>query len=128
MLRVCVYLLRVLFLCNLVCLVLCACACAPQTQGFRANASVSPPPPPSPVDRLRATPSLRLAQVANFYTSSRQPEYVGAVDAMRKVYASEGMAGFFKGARARVLVHTPSMAISWSTYELIKSALVSRTW
>jgi len=48
----------------------------------------------------------------------------GALAVARQLLAEEGAAAFFKGVQARVAVHTPSMAISWGTYELIKSALV----
>jgi solute carrier family 25 (mitochondrial iron transporter), member 28/37 len=52
--------------------------------------------------------------------------YKGIVDAARQIYAVEGYAGFFRGAGPRLLVHTPSVAISWTTYETVKQAL--RTW
>ena len=101
-----------------------------QTQSLRTT--IAPAAPSStalPTDRFKANfSSFRLQQVANLYTGlPRRPEYHSAWDAAGKIYASEGFSGFFKGARARMLVHTPSMAISWSTYELVKSALVRNT-
>lgn len=51
----------------------------------------------------------------------------GAVAVARQLLAEGGAAAFFKGVQARVAVHTPSMAISWGTYELIKGALVRFT-
>ena len=56
---------------------------------------------------------------ANFYTSA-EVEYTGFLHAMTKIYAQEGLPAFFKGIRARVMQHTPAMAISWSTYEFVK--------
>jgi hypothetical protein len=41
-----------------------------------------------------------------------------------QIWRDEGAAGFSRGMRARLLIHTPSMAISWTTYEAIKSVLV----
>jgi len=39
------------------------------------------------------------------------------------VWATEGARGFFRGALARMMVHAPSQAISWATYEAAKDAL-----
>ena len=43
-----------------------------------------------------------------------------------QVFADEGLAGFAKGMRARIMIHAPSMAISWTTYEVVKQFLVER--
>lgn len=69
---------------------------------------------------------MRLPQVAGFATLAR-PEYGSGWDAVVKIYALEGLAGFFKGVRARMMVHTPSTAIAWSTYEFVKSGLAARS-
>lgn len=50
-------------------------------------------------------------------------KYKGIVDAARQIHAAEGYAGFFRGMVPRLLVHTPSVAISWTTYETVKEAL-----
>lgn len=63
-------------------------------------------------------------QVATLYTASsagRAP--ATALSTARTILAEEGVGAFFKGAGARVLVHAPSMAISWSTYETVKALL-----
>ena len=39
---------------------------------------------------------------------------------VRQIQAAEGPAGFFRGALPRLLVHMPSVAISWTTYETVK--------
>jgi solute carrier family 25 iron transporter 28/37 len=36
------------------------------------------------------------------------------------IYKNEGIAGFFKGVRPRMMLHMPSVALSWSTYETVK--------
>ena len=72
------------------------------------------------------TPPLQFIQhqVATLYTASsagRAP--ATALSTARAILAEEGVGAFFKGAGARVLVHAPSMAISWSTYETVKALL-----
>ena len=49
------------------------------------------------------------------YTSTRQ--------AFRTILLEEGYAGFARGAQARMLIHAPSVAICWTTYETIKHTL-----
>jgi solute carrier family 25 iron transporter 28/37 len=51
--------------------------------------------------------------------------YVGSLQTAKVVFTEEGMKGFFRGLGARVLVHAPSVAISWTTYETIKHLLIS---
>lgn len=49
--------------------------------------------------------------------------YTGMAQALRAVWAAEGLAGLFRGLQPRLLVHMPSVAISWTTYETMKRAL-----
>ena len=67
------------------------------------------------------------AQFAPLFTqpNSRLPP-LGAVEVARALLREEGFAAFFKGVRARVAIHAPSQAISWSTYELVKGYLSKR--
>ena len=51
--------------------------------------------------------------------------YVGSFQTAKVIFAEEGLKGFFRGLGARVLVHAPSVAISWTTYETIKHLLIS---
>jgi len=55
----------------------------------------------------------------------RQAKYSGIADAFRKILAQEGAAIFFKGSFARAAICIPSAAISWGTYEAVKSSLQS---
>jgi len=48
----------------------------------------------------------------------------GIVNALRSIWVEEGVAGLTRGLGARVLVNAPSAAISWTTYELVKSVLL----
>ncbi len=47
----------------------------------------------------------------------------GLPNAVRTVRASGGAGTFWRGATARVLLHAPSAAISWSVYELFKRSI-----
>jgi len=53
----------------------------------------------------------------------RQARYKGMVDTLKRIYTEEGLMGFARGLRPRLMVHTPSVAISWTTYETAKSFL-----
>ena len=74
------------------------------------------------------------APVANLFTApapvppsgNSTVYYNGFWGTAKKVFADEGYAGFAKGLRARLMIHTPSMAISWTTYEVVKRFLAER--
>jgi len=55
-----------------------------------------------------------------------QVKYKGIMDAARQIMAEEGFIGFFRGMGPRLLVHTPSVAISWTTYETVKRFMADR--
>jgi hypothetical protein len=59
--------------------------------------------------------------------SARRFIPASALSVARGILRDEGAGAFFKGVRARMAVHTPSGAISWGVYELVKSALVRRS-
>ena len=50
--------------------------------------------------------------------------YTGMLQAAQTLLREEGPAGFSRGMRARVLIHAPSVAICWTTYESVKHLLV----
>ena len=45
------------------------------------------------------------------------------MDTARYVYKHEGLGAFTKGAIPRMAINVPSTALSWGTYEIIKSTL-----
>jgi hypothetical protein len=47
----------------------------------------------------------------------------GAVDALIKIYRTEGLRGLYRGSGATFLRNVPASAIWWSTYELAKNWL-----
>ncbi|DAZ94190.1 TPA: hypothetical protein N0F65_000417 [Lagenidium giganteum] len=59
---------------------------------------------------VRGEPKLRI-------------QYRGLLDALIQIKAQEGMAGFFRGVYPRLLVHAPSVAVSWTTFEVLKNTL-----
>ena len=55
---------------------------------------------------------------------ANQVRYKTFVEAAVGIARQEGLAGFFRGLTPRVLSHTPAVAISWTTYEMTKNALL----
>lgn len=56
--------------------------------------------------------------------SVRSPvQPVSALDVAKQILATEGPLGFARGCVPRMLVHAPSVAISWTTYETAKAFL-----
>jgi solute carrier family 25 (mitochondrial phosphate transporter), member 23/24/25/41 len=53
----------------------------------------------------------------------RGHDYLGQADALRKIWASEGAAGFYRGWAANTLKVVPQNAIRFVTYEWLKAAL-----
>lgn len=49
--------------------------------------------------------------------------YTGASEVAMNIYREFGVTGFTSGMFARVLVHTPSVAISWTAYEFAKNMI-----
>jgi solute carrier family 25 iron transporter 28/37 len=50
----------------------------------------------------------------------------GLISAVRIVYKREGLRGFSRGMRARVVAHMPATAICWGVYEYFKWILGNR--
>lgn len=77
----------------------------------------------------KAGPSTAAATAAGSAqagaASAARAASASAIAVARAIWREEGAGAFFKGVRARMAVHTPSGAISWGSYELIKSALVA---
>ncbi|KAK4311313.1 hypothetical protein Pmani_017171 [Petrolisthes manimaculis] len=65
-------------------------------------------------------------QEASALVHLQQSRVVGILGAFRTIYIMNGMSGFFKGTRARVLYQMPGTAISWSVYELFKHMMSQR--
>ncbi|KAJ1428049.1 mitochondrial carrier domain-containing protein [Ochromonadaceae sp. CCMP2298] len=50
----------------------------------------------------------------------------GVRETVRNILAEEGPAGFLRGIIPRMLVHAPSVAVSWTAYEAMKALISSR--
>ena len=50
--------------------------------------------------------------------------YTGMVQAAATLWREEGAACFARGMTARMMIHAPSVAICWTTYESMKRMLV----
>jgi len=57
---------------------------------------------------------------------SRTARVSGMFHAVRIVYVTNGVSGFFKGCRPRVIYQMPATAISWACYESFKHFLLDR--
>jgi len=64
------------------------------------------------------------AAAAPPHVCARAPlAYTGMMQAIVAIFREEGLRGFSRGVQARMLIHAPSVAICWTTYESIKSML-----
>jgi solute carrier family 25 iron transporter 28/37 len=50
--------------------------------------------------------------------------YKNSTQVIAQIIKDGGYAGFFRGMGARMLVHAPSVAISWTAYETFKTFLI----
>ena len=82
-----------------------------------------PPPPSAPAALKHASGKLPCGVEA--VECPRAPlAYTGFVQAARALWREEGAACFVRGMQARMMIHAPSVAISWTTYESVKHLLV----
>ena len=63
------------------------------------------------------------AAVGTCPTPIRRLAYTGVLQTCAAIWREDGVRGFARGAQARVLVHAPSVAICWTTYEAGKQLL-----
>ncbi|CAM6106937.1 unnamed protein product [Calypogeia fissa] len=66
-------------------------------------------------------------QVQGKSNKSSATQYTGTIDAARKIYAKEGIAGFTKGMSSRVLWVAPSATIMFTSYDQLMKRL-ERMW
>ena len=65
------------------------------------------------------------AQPSLFGSTPRLEQKRGFAEVISQVYRDEGWKGFTRGMTARILLHTPAVAISWTAYETIKDLLTT---
>lgn len=87
----------------------------------------------TPLDRIKTSLQTQaLAPVClrpnfpkeNCKLAASQVRYRTFVQAAMGIAKQEGFTGFWRGLTPRVLSHTPAVAISWTTYEMTKNALL----
>ncbi len=54
---------------------------------------------------------------------NKQRQIHGMFHAMKTIYLTNGVKGYFRGVTARIVYQMPSTAICWSVYEFFKHAL-----
>ena len=86
-------------------------------------------PAACPSKILKSLGSAASSPVINSSSSIKMPllRYRTALQVVRKVWMEEGIAGFYRGASLRMLVHAPSVAISWAAYDSAKKLLIAST-
>jgi len=55
-----------------------------------------------------------------------ETKYKDIKDVVHKIYAREGVTGFYKGVIPRMMLVAPGVSISWGTYEMFKSVMDKR--
>ena len=65
----------------------------------------------------------REAAVAAKGLHKKRVQYLNIKQTAKKIFKSEGVRGFYRGLLPRVIANAPACALSWGTYELMKSAL-----
>lgn len=86
-----------------------------QTSGVAAS-------DPGCANRLGAAAPSTLAAPASL-PRSLPLAYRGTLHTIGAIWSEEGWRGFCRGVRLRMLIHAPSVAICWTTYEGVKHAL-----
>lgn len=66
------------------------------------------------------TAILKGASREQGYTKPSLVQYTGWRDAFDSIMREEGFVGLWRGTVPRLVVHTPAVAISWTTYEAAK--------
>jgi hypothetical protein len=84
------------------------------SKAMTARVHMSPALPPAGPASPSAPPPIPEKQVLRA---------LGMVQMARSIYVQEGLVGFLRGMVPRMLVHAPSVAISWTAYEGMKSVL-----
>lgn len=84
--------------------------------------------PSSAVGAANVPSSMGGASSTNFHLKSPTPftktYYTTPLEAFQSILHEEGPKGLFRGTLPRVALHAPSVAISWTAYEMAKSWLV----
>eukprot|EP00619_Florenciella_sp_RCC1007_P001526 CAMPEP_0205908308 /NCGR_PEP_ID=MMETSP1325-20131115/3128_1 /ASSEMBLY_ACC=CAM_ASM_000708 /TAXON_ID=236786 /ORGANISM="Florenciella sp., Strain RCC1007" /LENGTH=73 /DNA_ID=CAMNT_0053274489 /DNA_START=65 /DNA_END=283 /DNA_ORIENTATION=- len=61
--------------------------------------------------------SVEQVAAAAIASAASAPRLNGIIDAVKSIHRESGPFGFFRGFYPRLIVTTPSVAISWTAYE-----------
>eukprot|EP00026_Physarum_polycephalum_P011188 Phypoly_transcript_11393.p1 GENE.Phypoly_transcript_11393~~Phypoly_transcript_11393.p1 ORF type:complete len:370 (+),score=55.24 Phypoly_transcript_11393:55-1164(+) len=89
-------------------------------------ASSSIAPSPSSIPHTSHTPAHTPTHTPPPHTptpTNTHTHYRGMLDAMRTIWREEGLAGYTRGIKPRMVFHSMSAAILWSVYEYMKILL-----
>ena len=53
--------------------------------------------------------------------------YHNIFDAAKSIWRDEGLTGFFKGMKMRMVIQSASSGIGWGTYQLVKGLITKST-
>lgn len=94
---------------------------------FNFGAAMNPVAPYTTA--AKGGPAQPLCESAVIYSTANinvaSPRYHGMFQTAKLLYIEAGFKGFYRGVSARILIHAPSVAISWTTYETIKHLFVA---
>jgi hypothetical protein len=62
-----------------------------------------------------------IVQRIQIQDQNAKNKYSGGIDAVKQIYAQEGVRGFFRGFGATLLAYAPASAVWWSVYERCKA-------
>lgn len=96
---------------------------AAEKLGGAANVGANGAPHVCPKSVFSNVPMGVVRSKQTFAREAASPRYRGFFDAFRQIVAQEGVQGLFRGMGPRMLMHGPSVAISWSAYESMKALL-----
>ena len=73
----------------------------------------------NPLDVAKTLLNTRMQRLG----ATDDKKIVGVANALREIYSTSGMRGYFKGVSARICYQMPSTAVCWSVYEFFKHIL-----
>ena len=73
---------------------------------------------------ISSIPQKAMSAATSAATPFKTVHYTTPMDAFQSIIQEEGIRGLFRGTLPRVALHAPSVAISWTAYEMAKDWLV----
>jgi len=93
-----------------------------RTLGFQSS-STTTAPSSSPISSSPISSTTTMSSTIQ-KTPFNKTYYTTPLEAFQSIIQEEGIRGLFRGTLPRVALHAPSVAISWTAYEMAKDWLV----